>query len=586
MSTWRSRPRLPALAVVGGRATAPLTVGLALAGCDPPPGHDLAPDHPPESSWLVDVAGELGLDFVHASGGTGDFRMPEIMGPGAALLDVDGDGDLDAYLVSGHGDGLGEGRAGAASNRLYLQGPDGRFVDATAGSGLDDRGYGMGVAAGDIDNDGDVDLYVTNHGPDRLYRNRGDGTFEDVTARAGIDVPGWSCSAEFVDYDRDGRLDLYVTQYVDFDPALRCHTSAGEPDYCGPKAMPPRPDVLLRNTGTPDGPAFEDVSAAAGLRAVAPAAGLGVIADDLDDDGWPDLYVANDAYANHLWLNRGDGTFREAAMALGVAYNLHGQAEAGMGVVAEDLDGDGRTDLLVTHLGQETNTLYVGHAAGFDDATGASGLGTASMSRTGFGVVALDLELDGDLDVAIGNGRVVRGTPLPDTRLPSPWSMFAEPNLLHVNEGGGRFRDAAGSAPGFCADPEITRGLVAGDVDGDGDLDLLAVNTEGPARLYRNDAPRAGAWLAVRAVDPALGRDAIGARVVVATTDGRRRVRTIRRGGSYLSCGDARAHFGLGPEPTIAHVDVRWPDGTVERFPSPAVDASVVLERGSGGPAS
>jgi hypothetical protein len=487
------------------------------------------------------------------------------MGGGAALFDCDGDGDLDIYLTNG-----------GSPNRLYRQEPGGRFVDATADTGLGDSGYGMGVAIGDVDNDGDPDVYLTNYGPDRLYENRGDGTFVDVTEDAGVRVDGWSSSAVFFDFDRDGYLDLFVARYVRYDARKRCTDSAGRPDYCKPQLFSPTPDVLLHNNG--DG-TFRDVSETAGIRsAVGP--GLGVLAEDLDDDGWPDLYVANDGAANHLWINTHAGSFREDALLSGAAYNLEGRPEAGMGVVAADLDQDLDLDLYVTHLDGESNTLYRnrGLQRGFDDGSGAAGLATASMADTGFGTAAVDMELDGDLDLVVVNGRVTRGKPQAGATSRPPWNEFAEPNRLLLNRGDGRFEPAFA----WAASPEISRGLAVGDVDSDGDLDLLVSNAHGPARLFRNEAPRVGQWLTVRAVDPGLGRLAIGARISLLAGESRM-MRTVGRGGSYLSSSDPRAHFGVPEGSKPRSLEVRWPDGTSESFPVGELNQEITVVRGSGG---
>ncbi|MCH8344799.1 MAG: CRTAC1 family protein [Planctomycetes bacterium] len=560
-----------------------LLLGICLGGgCTDHADHPADASQAPAAQWFTEITTAVGLDFVHETGATGELYMPEVIGPGAALFDFDNDGDLDIYLINGnHGlpDAVVEQ---IPTNRLYRQDPDGRFVDVTAESGLGDGGYGMGVAIGDIDNDGDADVYVTNYGPDRLYQNRGDGTFEDITESAGIDVPGWSCSAVFLDYDRDGFLDLYVTQYVEFDPLLRCFDEAGRRDYCGPKSFPPIHDVLLHNNGSSGGPGFTDVSEQAGVASVA-AAGLGVVCEDLNDDGWIDVYVANDAYPNHLWLNQRDGTFREAALMMGAAYNMHGQSEAGMGVVAADFDNDSRFDLFVTHLRVETNTHYrnLGRGLGFDDVTGETGLAASSMEYTGFGTAALDVELDGDLDLVVANGRVNRVDPLPDSSLDPPWDLLAEPNLFYLNDGRGRFELIERPVASLCGLIEITRGLAIGDIDSDGDLDILISNVQGPARLYRNTSPRNGHWLVVRATDLGLRRDAIGARVTV-FCDGRPLVRTITRGFGYLSSSDPRAHFGLGDVDRVDRIEVRWPDGARETFPATDVDRIVQVTRGTG----
>lgn len=542
---------------------------LALAGCGGG-----------QTAWWVEAPESSGLDFVYSTGGTGGLYMPEVMGGGVGVLDFDRDGDLDLYLVNGNRDVPGFGRDGGIGNRLYRQDPGGRFTDVTAAAGLGDEGYGMGVAVGDIDNDGFEDVYVTNLGPDQLYRNRGDGSFENRTAAAGIDLPGWSASAAFCDYDRDGWLDLYVTQYLQFDPSKRCTSITGEPEYCGPQSFPPLSDVLLHNEG--DG-RFRDVSEAAGLTRIA-AHGLGVVCADLDDDGWVDFYVANDGDANDLWLNQHDGSFENQAIELGVAYNLRGQAQAGMGVLAGDVDGDERLDLFVTNLRDETNTLYHRQADGpsFLDDTAARGLGASSLPYTGFGVVALDIELDGDLDLAIANGRVKRLDPLPGAAAPTPWDRLAEPNLLYINDGSGRFALAPeGTCGAFCDQIEVSRGLAGGDIDGDGDVDLLLGNLESPARVFYNQAPRAGRWLVVRAVDPGVGREAVGA-VVTVQAGGQRQVRTIGRASSYLSSGAGDAHFGLGPVDRVESLDVRWPDGSRETFSIDCVDCAIEVRQGQG----
>ncbi len=556
----------------GAVLAAGAAVGLLLAACGRGGTEEAAIGALAEEvSWLTDVTAGAGIDFRHESGADETLLLPPIMGAGGAFFDYDGDGDLDVYLVHGGADPR------RSSNRLFRQEGTGRFIDVTAASGLGDRGFGMGVAIGDCDNDGDLDVYVTNFGPDALYRNNGDGTFTDVTAEAGIDVAGWSCSAAFFDYDRDGRLDLYVTQYVRFDPKLPCFDLAGRPEYCGPLAFDPVPDVLLHNEG---GGRFRDASDAAGISSAA-AAGLGVICGDFNDDGWDDVYVANDAYPNHLWLNPGDGTFDESGIEAGVAYDAHGKAEAGMGLVADDLDGDALVDLFVTNLRGETNTFYRNVGSGWLDATGEAGLGQSSLPRTGFGAAAQANEHDGDLDLLVANGRVNRAEALPGAQVDPPLDVLAEPNLFYLNDGAGRFEPATDLVRDWCAPVEISRGIATGDVDGDGDLDVLLTNVHGPARLYRNDAPRQGRWLAVRALDPALRREAIGAQVTV-RLDGRVLVATVRRACSYLSSSDATAHFGLGAAGRVQDIEVRWPDGLTERFGPAEADRVIDLVRGGG----
>lgn len=547
----------------------------AQKGGPPTPPPEVSPQATP---WFPDVSAELGLDFRHQTGAEGDLHLPEIMGSGAAWLDFDGDGDLDAYLVNGAFALGGDHGPDGPVNQLFRQEEAGNFIDVTAASGLGDPGYGMGVATGDFDNDGHVDVYVANLGADRLYRNRGDGTFQDVTVLAAVAVDGWSSSAAFFDYDRDGHLDIYVVQYVAYDPSIRCFDLAGRREYCGPTAFASTSDVLLHNEG--DG-TFRDRSGEAGLKDLRQA-GLGVVSRDFDGDGWPDVYVANDADPNQLWINQGDGTFRDEGLVQGASVNAFGQPEAGMGVLAADLDNDLDYDLFMTHLTDESNTLYrnLGGNLGFEDASSVSGLTTTSMLFTGFGTAALDADLDGDLDLAAINGRVRRGDRIPNG-LPAPWVDYAEPNLFYANDGQGRFEDRSRDAAGFTIDTEISRGLAVGDFDADGDLDLLVSNTQGPARLYRNDSPRQGHWLIVDAFDPRLHRTALGAEVRV-VAGSRQWLRTISAAGSYQSSHDPPAHFGLGETNTVDQISVRWPDGLEETFPGVAVDQRLRLQRGRG----
>jgi len=540
------------------------------------------------AAWLVDATEEWNVDFTYDPGAGGDLLFPEMMGGGVAVFDADEDGELDLYFVSG-GPGLRRPpEAGDSTNRLFLQGDDGRFTDATERSGLADRGYGTGVAVGDYDNDGHEDVFVANIGADRLFRGRGDGTFEDATRRAGIPGGGspdldpdlnWSSSAAFCDVDRDGYLDLYVVGYVIFDRSVECTDRAGRREYCGPDSFEDRVDTLLHNRG--DG-TFRDITHEAGIDVVT-GAGLGVVCEDFDDDGWVDVYVANDGDPNQLWMNQGDRTFIDDALIMGTSVNASGLAEAGMGVVAADFDNDADFDLFLTHLRDETNTFYrnLGAGIGFEDQTARSGLGAASAPYTGFGTAPVDIDLDGDLDLVIVNGRVTRGDRL-TAALPEPWNEYAEPNLVYRNDGDGGFRLLEYEARPFTEPIEVGRGLATGDLDGDGDLDLVVSNIESPAQLYRGEPPP-GRWLLIDAFDPRLGRRALGARVRL-EAEGRSQVRTIQGAMSYLSSSDPRAHFGFGPGDggRVDAVVIRWPDGLEETFPGTAMNQAVVLRRGEG----
>jgi hypothetical protein len=479
-----------------------LAVGLAglaallclTAGCRQP-----VPVSPAEAAagpvWFEDVTAAAGLDFRHEAGPVGRYFLPQIMGSGAALLDFDGDGILDLYLIHNGGPDS------SARNRLYRGLPGGRFQDVSAGSGLDVAGHGMGVAVGDVDNDGRVDVYLSQFGGGRLFCNRGQGHFEDVTRAAGVEQPGWGTSAAFFDCDRDGWLDLVVVHYVDYDPSHACADDGGRPDYCHPGQFAGTAARLYRNKGRgPDGRwlGFEDATVSAGLAE--PGPGLGVLCADFTGDGWPDVFVANDARPNRLWVNRHDGTFQDEARLRGVACNGRGNAQANMGIAAADMDGDGRLDLFCTHLTEETHALWCQTAPGlFRDRTAASGLAAPRWRGTGFGTVLADFDHDGAPDLAIVNGRVARGPVAAAPQLDPFWHRYAERNQLFVNEGAGHFRDISESNLPFCGTAALSRGLVWGDLNDDGAVDLLVTAVAGPARLFRNVAPGRGHWLLVRA---------------------------------------------------------------------------------------
>jgi hypothetical protein len=527
--------------------------------------------------WFEDITDAAGLTFTHDAGPPGSYFLPQVMGSGAALFDCDGDGLLDIYLIQN------AGPTSSATNRLFRQKKDGTFEDISAGSGLDVAGFGMGVAIGDVNNDGLPDVLLTGYRGVRLFLNNGNRTFTEVTAEAGLDSVHWATAASFFDYDKDGWLDLVVVHYVDYDPSQRCLGSGARPDFCHPNTFPGTSARLYRNLGKqPDGRVkFRDVSVSSGL-ADRPGAGLGVLCADFDGDGWPDIFVANDARPNYLWINQKNGKFQEEAALRGCAYNGMGQAEGNMGIAFGDVDGDGLPDLVVTHLTEESNTLWLQRPPGFfSDRTAPAGLAAPRWRGTGFGVVLADFNQDGHLDLALVNGRVAR-SPV-STSSTFDWQDYAERNQVFANDGRGRFRDLSPANPAFCGTARLGRGLCVGDICGRGRMDLLATHAHGPARLYRNIVPQAGHWLVIRALAPDWSRDAYGALVTVAA--GKRRwTRLIQPGSSYLCSNDPRAHFGLGAVDRVDFIRVTWPDkdSTVEDFPGSAADRRLTLRKGEG----
>ena len=569
---------------------------LALQGCGNPatrpaeePIHASQPEA--ERPPFEDATEDLGLAFEHRSGATGEYHFPEINGAGAALFDADADGDLDLYLVSS---APFPDRDGASSDRLYrndLENGKPHLVDVTAASGLAPQGYGMGVATADFDGDGLVDLYLTNLGPDQLLRNlgpdeAGNPRFEDVTATRHPGNARWALAATFADFDRDGHPDLFVGNYVAYDAAAKpsCRTQLGGPDYCGPLVFPSEPDTLYRNRG--DG-TFEDVSTAAGFAGEVGNT-MGAVAADFDGDGWLDLYVANDQQPNHLWLHRGLSdagrpTFQNAALLAGVGVNREGQAEASMGVDAGDFDGDGDLDLFLAHLDGETNTLYQNDGTGlFVDATNALGLAAPSRPRTAFGAAFLDYDHDGWLDLLVANGAVTAVEDLLQAQ--DPWP-FHQPNQLFRNRGGADFEEVEG-IPALVLS-EVSRGAAFGDLDNDGDRDVVILNNQESARVLLNTVGQDRPWLGLRLTD-ATGRvDQLGARVEIQLEDGRTLLRRVHTDGSYASASDPRIQVGLGVEGSseavgIEDILVHWVQGATERFSAPEPGLYHTLRQGSG----
>ena len=518
---------------------------------------------------------------------SGAYYFPEVMPPGVGLLDFDNDGDLDVFLVQGRE--LGSGTPlrpppAPPKSRLFrndLQlGPDGtrhfRFTDVTDASGIVADGYGMGVAAGDIDNDGWTDLYVTNFGRSQMFRNNGNGTFSDISMRSGTDQEGFAVSAAFVDYDRDGWLDLYVGNYVIYSLARdqRCTNLAGVRTYCPPQVYPPQADRLYRNRG--DG-TFADVTARA-LAGQQFGRALGISTADFNGDGWLDIYVANDGGENILWTNQGNGTFRNTALLAGVALTAEGHAEASMGVDAADFDNDGDDDLFMTELNGEGSNLYVNAGNGlFEDHGARSALGPMSLAYTGFGTAWLDFDNDGWLDILSVNGRVQAADG--DTHGPFP---LEQSKLLFRSLGNGRFEDVSVKAGGAFQVADVSRGAAFGDIDNDGDPDVVVGNDAGPTRLLINNVGQRSHWIGVRAVGSSAKRDMLGARVEVFRPDGTTLTRRARSDGSYASANDPRVLVGLGTIATPIRVRIRWPGGALDEWPSVPVDQWSTLSEGGG----
>jgi hypothetical protein len=547
---------------------------------------------PGPPGWFEARGGDIGLSFTHFNGMSGQYYFPEMLPPGVGLFDYDNDGDLDIYLVQGAMLGEGKSLADASfpppagtplNGRLFrndlVVNPDGtrtlHFTDVTGESGIDASGYGMGVAAADFNNDGCVDLYLTFFGQNRLYKNNCNGTFADVSAASRTDGTGWGVSAAFLDYDRDGWLDLYVGNYVQYDikKDQTCTGLTGRRDYCTPAVYTAQPDRLYHNerNGT-----FRDVTATALLGAsFGPA--LGVTTADFNNDGWVDIYVANDTKANLLWINQRNGTFRNTALLAGVALTGEGKAEASMGVDAGDFDNDGDEDLFVTELPAEGSNLFVNDGtAQFEDLSARSGLGALSLGYSGFGTGWLDYDNDGWLDLLQVNGSI-QAIEAQKSRFP-----YAEHKLLFRNTGDGRFTDVTSQAGAALTGLQVSRGMAMGDIDNDGDVDVIVNNLNSQPELLLNQIGSRHHWLCLRAVGDRVARDMLGARVEVTRKQGPTLFRRVRSDGGYGSANDPRVLVGLGESTEVPGVRVRWPDGRSERWADLSIDRCTTLREGSG----
>jgi hypothetical protein len=541
-------------------------VALVLAGCGE------------RRLTFVDRTADSGIAFEGVCGGKDKDYILEVNGGGVALFDADGDQDLDVFLVNGSRFDQDPGTA--PGDALYRNDGGWKFTDVTAAAGLRESAWGCGAAVADVENDGDLDLYVANFGPDELWLNDGQGKFTAAGVSSGANDPRWGASATFLDYDRDGLIDLFVVNYLEFDRQKvvprgkdSCQYK-GQQILCGPVGLPPEHCTLYRNLG---GARFEDASMKAGIRAAAPGYGLGVVVCDYDADRWPDIYVAADTTENLLYHNRGDGTFEELGMRAGVARNDQAVAQAGMGTDSAFVRNARIEDLFVVNYEDDTNTYYRNDGNGFfTEITHAVGLGTPSFKYLKWGVFFADLDLDADLDVFVAQGHVV---PQADNIPSSPG--YRQKDKVFLNDGGGKFSDASEACGPGLQVKKSSRGAAAGDLDDDGDLDIVVNEIDDRATVLECTGKPLGRWLAVRLIGTRSNRAGIDA-VVRLRAGGREQARRIKGASSYASHCELAARFGLGSTTTVEELRVDWPSGLTETFPVPGIDRVLVVTEGTG----
>ncbi len=521
-----------------------------------------------------DVAYEQGLDFIHDNGGSGEKFYVETMGSGVCLLDYDNDGDLDIYFCQG-APLPGWNKNNSLSNTLFRN-DNGQWTDVTEKAGVGDESYSIGCTCGDVDNDGDTDLYVTNFGDDILYINNGNGTFTDQTAEMGINSPKWGSSAAFFDGDNDGWLDLYVTNYVEFsvDKNPWCGESiSGLRAYCDPDVFEGITDDFYHNNGDGTFSNWTDKAGIANDR----GKGLGVVLGDIDNDGDMDIYVANDKVMNLMYINDGSAHFEESALFNGVGFNENGKAEAGMGVDFGDINHNGRLDLFVTNFSGESNTLYLNDGAGnFTDKTFSAGLGQSSLDVLGFGTKFLDIDLDGWLDLFVVNGHVIDNI----SHFNSAYT-YAQRKQVFINNKNGTFSEIDQKLIGSAAVPSVGRGAAFGDIDNDGDLDIVISNNNQPANLLiKKDSPKNN-WIGFELEGRSSNRDAIGGKVTIETANGKQ-IAYVNPAASYLASNDKRIVFGLNDTEMVDAIKVSWPGGNEEIFSLKNVNQYYKIVEGTG----
>ncbi|MEM1178743.1 MAG: CRTAC1 family protein [Acidobacteriota bacterium] len=552
------------------RAAAPGLAAAALAFCS------LLGTAPTSAQPFEEVTGAAGITFEHRSAPEKKYIL-ESMSGGVALLDFDLDGDLDIYFVNSLTVETAK-QPKTAPSALYVNRGDGTFKDVAKAAGVAYPGWGVGVCAADINGDKAPEIYVTGVGANKLYVNKRDGTFEEKAAALGADVGGWSAGCGFADYDRDGDLDLFVTRYVEVDldnlPVFgegKTCQYRGIAVQCGPRGLPGTTDVLLRN----DDGRFTDVSKKAGVHDPDEFFGLGIAWVDVDDDGWLDLYVANDSGPNYLYRNLGDGIFEELGFPMGVAVSEDGGEQGGMGVAVGDYRNDGRQAIFVTNFSEEYNTLYSNQGDFFTDVSFRSGSAPSSLRFVGWGTALFDADNDGWLDLTVVNGHVY--PQLDETKLAAS-AAYRQPKLYYRNKGDGTFVDESKAMGAAFADLRVGRGLAVGDLDGDGRLDLVVNDLDGAPQVLMNRTARPGRWLAVDLEGRGKNRDAIGALVTVRTGKVER-TRLVQSGSSYLSQDDFTRHFGLGTADRYDAIEVRWPDGSVSEHPGGETNRTLTLKQ-------
>ncbi len=527
----------------------------------------------PVHRGFEDIAAKSGVRFRHASSKTSEKYLPESMGAGVAMLDYNNDGLLDLFFVNGAAlqNPMPAGAQPDKSdprywNRLFKNNGDSTFTDVTEAAGLKGAGYGMGVAVGDYNNDGFPDIYVTSLGRNTLYRNNGDGTFSDVTEKAGVGGSGWSVSACFVDYDRDGLLDLIVTRYLDWDFSKNIYCGEHKPGYrayCHPDQFQPVTHLVYHNNG--DG-TFTDVSKKCGLGAV-PSKGLGIAVNDFDRDGWPDIAIANDSFPQQLFRNNRDGTFREVAMDLGLAYDEDGKAFAGMGIDFADYGNDGFPDVFINALANQRYALFQNQKGRAVEYVSAStGIAGITSKHSGWGAKFIDYDNDGWKDILVVQGHV-----MDNIELTQPSSHYREPLLLMQNRKG-KFADVSRSSGTVFQIPLVARGAAVGDLNNDGSLDVAINCNDGPAVVLMNRGGNGNHWLLLNPIGTRSNRDAIGASVRLVSESGLEQHGYVSTAGSYASASDKRVHFGMGRDRKARLIEIAWPSGTMQRLENVPVD--------------